>query len=376
MAGWARWPQISKMPAWARWPFFAVFGILILTLVQELGQNETSRLTATSTSQAMLRWCVPILLAGLGGLFSERAGVINIGLEGMMIMGTWFGAWGGYTFGAWQGVFIGMLGGALFGLIHAIATVSFQVDHIVSGVAINILAAGVARFLNVIAYKDVQYASSTASPRIQGDIGIFTMPFLAGGKIGESETFNLLGNIENLDIFLLSDFSGLLLGFTSNISYLTLFALALVPLSVLVLWFTPLGLQMRSVGEYPAGSESLGVNVYLMKYIGVTISGALSGLAGSYLVVAGTGTYLEGQTGGRGFIGLASMLFGNYKPFGVLMGSGLFGFADALQPPQHQAPRLPSLSPAPAPSPSPPLRRPPRLRRPAMRRPWPRRASP
>jgi simple sugar transport system permease protein len=224
-----------------------------------------------------------------------------------------------------------MLGGALFGLIHAIATVSFQVDHIVSGVAINILAAGVARFLNVIAYDGVPYASSTASPRIQGDIGIFTMPFLAGGKIGESDTFNLLGSLENLDLFLVSDFAGLLLGFVSNVSYLTLFALALVPISVLVLWYTPLGLQMRSVGEYPAGSESLGVNVYLMKYIGVTISGALSGLAGSYLVVAGTGTYLEGQTGGRGFIGLASMLFGNYKPFGVLMGSGLFGFADALQ---------------------------------------------
>jgi simple sugar transport system permease protein len=198
-------------------------------------------------------------------------------------------------------------------------------------VAINILAAGVARFLNVIAYDGVPYASSTASPRIQGDIGIFTMPFLAGGKIGESDTFNLLGSLENLDLFLVSDFAGLLLGFVSNVSYLTLFALALVPISVLVLWYTPLGLQMRSVGEYPAGSESLGVNVYLMKYIGVTISGALSGLAGSYLVVAGTGTYLEGQTGGRGFIGLASMLFGNYKPFGVLMGSGLFGFADALQ---------------------------------------------
>jgi simple sugar transport system permease protein len=198
-------------------------------------------------------------------------------------------------------------------------------------VAINILAAGVARFLNVIAYDGVPYASSTASPRIQGDIGIFTMPFLAGGKIGESDTFNLLGSLENLDLFLVSDFAGLLLGFVSNVSYLTLFALALVPISILVLWYTPLGLQMRSVGEYPAGSESLGVNVYLMKYIGVTISGALSGLAGSYLVVAGTGTYLEGQTGGRGFIGLASMLFGNYKPFGVLMGSGLFGFADALQ---------------------------------------------
>jgi len=309
---------------------YMVFMPVLLVLV--VAQVETySQLTTSGTFGAAVRLAIPILLAGLGGLYSEKTGVVNIGLEGMMIMGTWFGAWGGYTFGAWQGVFIGMLGGALFGLIHAIATVSFQVDHIVSGVAINILAAGVARFLNVIAYKGVPYASSTASPRIQGDIGIFTMPFLAGGKIGETDTFNLLGSLENLDFFLVSDFAGLLLGFVSNISYLTLFALALVPVSILVLWFTPLGLQMRSVGEYPAGSESLGVNVYLMKYIGVTISGSLSGLAGSYLVVAGTGTYLEGQTGGRGFIGLASMLFGNYKPFGVLMGSGLFGFADALQ---------------------------------------------
>lgn len=309
---------------------YLIFTPILLVIV--VAQVETySQLTTSGTFGAAVRLAIPILLAGLGGLYSEKTGVVNIGLEGMMIMGTWFGAWGGYTFGAWQGVFIGMLGGALFGLIHAIATVSFQVDHIVSGVAINILAAGVARFLNVIAYKDVAFASSTASPRIQGDIGIFTMPFLAGGKIGETETPNIIGSIEDLDIFLVSDFAGLILGFLSNISYLTLFALVLVPVSFLVLWFTPLGLQMRSVGEYPAGAESLGVNVYLMKYIGVTISGALSGLAGSYLVVAGTGTYLEGQTGGRGFIGLASMLFGNYKPFGILMGSGLFGFADALQ---------------------------------------------
>ena len=309
---------------------YIIFTPILLVIV--VAQVETySQLTTSGTFGAAIRLSIPILLAGLGGLYSEKTGVVNIGLEGMMIMGTWFGAWGGFTFGAWQGVFIGMLGGALFGLIHAIATVSFQVDHIVSGVAINILAAGVARFLNVIAYQDVAFASSTASPRIQGDIGKFTMPFLAGGKIGERETSNFIGSIEDLDIILISDFAGLLLGFLSNISYLTLFALSLVPVSILILWFTPLGLQMRSVGEYPAGSESLGVNVYLMKYIGVTISGALSGLAGSYLVVAGTGTYLEGQTGGRGFIGLASMLFGNYKPFGILMGSGLFGFADALQ---------------------------------------------
>ena len=141
---------------------------------------------------------------------------------------------------------------------------------------------------------------------------------------------NFLDSLKNLIRFLVSDFAGLVLGFLSNISYFNNFCLD-SSFVCFVFWRTPIGLQMRSVGEYPTGSESLGVNVYLMKYIGVTISGALSGLAGAYLVIAGTGIYLEGQTGGRGFIGLASMLFGNYKPFGILMGSGLFGFADALQ---------------------------------------------
>ena len=309
--------------------YIVITPILLVLIVAQ--REEYSQLTTSGTFGAAIRLAIPIMLAGLGGLFSEKTGVVNIGLEGMMIMGTWFGAWGGFTFGAWQGVFIGMLGGALFGLIHAIATVSFQVDHIVSGVAINILAAGVARFLNVIAFEDIAFASSTASPRITGDIGRLTVPYLAGGEINGQETTNFFGFIENLNVFLISDLAGLILGFFSNISYLTIFALAIVPLSVLILWKTPIGLQMRSVGEYPTGSESLGVNVYLMKYIGVSISGALSGLAGAYLVIAGTGIYLEGQTGGRGFIGLASMLFGNYKPFGILMGSGLFGFADALQ---------------------------------------------
>ena len=309
--------------------YIVITPLLLVLIVAQ--REEYSQLTTSGTFGSAIRLAIPIMLAGLGGLFSEKTGVVNIGLEGMMIMGTWFGAWGGFTYGAWQGVFIGMLGGALFGLIHAIATVSFQVDHIVSGVAINILAAGVARFLNVISFEDVAYASSTASPRITGEIGKMTVPFLAGGPINDEETFNLFGSIENLDIFLISDFAGFILGFLSNISYLTIFALAIVPFSLIILCHTPIGLQMRSVGEYPTGSESLGVNVYLMKYIGVTISGALSGLAGAYLVVGGTGIYLEGQTGGRGFIGLASMLFGNYKPFGILMGSGLFGFADALQ---------------------------------------------
>ena len=125
--------------------YIVITPILLVLIVAQM--EEYSQLTTSGTFGAAIRLAIPIMLAGLGGLFSEKTGVVNIGLEGMMIMGTWFGAWGGFTFGAWQGVFIGMLGGALFGLIHAIATVSFQVDHIVSGVAINILAAGVARFL-------------------------------------------------------------------------------------------------------------------------------------------------------------------------------------------------------------------------------------
>ena len=112
-----------------------------------------------------MRLAIPILLAGLGGIFSERSGVVNIGLEGMMIMGTWFGAWAAWLYGPWYGIMLQVFfGGAMFGLIHAIATVSFQVDHIVSGVAINILAAGVARFLNVVAYAD---QSQRALPNLQ-----------------------------------------------------------------------------------------------------------------------------------------------------------------------------------------------------------------
>ena len=282
--------------------------------------EQYSQLTSSGTFGSALRLSIPILLAGLGGLFSERTGVVNIGLEGMMIMGTWFGAWGGYMYGPWGGVLFGLIGGGLFGLIHAIATVSFQVDHIVSGVAINILAVGAARFFNILAFDGIAFASSTASPRVEGEIGKFNFPYLSGGNFGDNETTSLFANIENADIFLVSDIAALLLGFTSNISYFTILALLIVPLSVFVLWRTPIGLQMRSVGEYPSGSESLGVNVYLMKYIGVIISGCLAGLAGAYLVLEGPNVYLQGQTNGRGFIGLASLLFGNYRPFGVLMG--------------------------------------------------------
>ena len=299
--------------------------IAFIVLIAQVDKYD--QLTTSGTFGAAIRLAIPICLAGLGGMFSERTGVVNIGLEGMMIMGTWFGAWAAWMYGPWYGILAGIIGGAMFGLIHAIGTVTFQVDHIVSGVAINILAAGVARFLNVVAYADQPTQSATQSPRIDGQVGDFTLPYLSGG----SETSNFFGYLQDLDVPFLSDFAGLLLGATSNLSYISIFALTLIPIAAWVLWSTSFGLQMRSVGELPTGSESLGVNVYLMKYIGVMISGGFAGLAGAYLVLESSGIYREGQTAGRGFIGLASMIFGNYKPLGIFLGSGLFGFADALQ---------------------------------------------
>ena len=112
----------------------------MLAAAEALESGGVSRLTSGPAASAMLRWSIPILLAGLGGLYSERAGVVNIGLEGMMILGTWFGAWGTLEWGPWVGMLIGLLGGAVGGLLHAIATVLFGVDHVISGVAINILA--------------------------------------------------------------------------------------------------------------------------------------------------------------------------------------------------------------------------------------------
>ena len=304
--------------------------LLILVVVREItGSNE---LTSSGTFGSALRLAVPILLAGLGGLFAERVGIVNIGLEGMMIFGTWFGAWAGWKFGPWYGAAFGTAGGALGGLIHAVATVTFGVDHVLSGVAINILAAGTTRFLSVIAYSPESGGSATQSPQVAGNVFHFTMPYLAGGPIlGVHSTPDLLGWFERRHWFLVSDVGGVLRGMMYDVSALTIIAVLLIPASFWWFWRTRIGLRMRSVGENPVAADSLGVRVYTMKYIGVTISGVLAGLGGAFLVLEAAGIYREGQTGGRGFIGLASLVFGNWRPGGVGAAAGLFGYADALQ---------------------------------------------
>ncbi|OII59622.1 ABC transporter permease [Streptomyces sp. CC53] len=293
-------------------------GLMLFSLVRVISGAED--LTSVGQVAGALQLAVPIGLAGLGGLWAERAGVVNIGLEGMMILGTWFGAWAGYQWGPWTGVLVGLLGGALGGLIHAIMTVTFNVNHIVSGVAITILATGATRYLSNFTFAEAAGGSSKQSPRID-PIERITVPGLS----------DWLSDLQEKHWFFVSDLAGVLGGLVTNLSLLTVIALLLVPGTWWVLWRTGFGLRLRSCGENPVAAESLGVNVYKYKYIAVLVSGALAGLGGAFLAIVSTGIYQEGQTGGRGYIGLAAMIFGNWMPGGLALGAGLFGFTDSLK---------------------------------------------
>ncbi|MFF1292122.1 MULTISPECIES: ABC transporter permease [unclassified Streptomyces] len=296
-----------------------ISGVLILTSVVRLITGADG-ITSTGQMSTALRSAVPIGLAGLGGLWAERAGVVNIGLEGMMILGTWFGAWAGYQWGPWTGVLVGIIGGALGAVLHAIATVTFNVNHIVSGVALNILALGTTRYLSKYTFEEAAQGSSKQSPPIES-LGTFDVPGLS----------SWLATLNQKHWFLVSDIAGLVGGLITDLSPLTVVAIALVPATWYVLWRTSFGLRLRSCGENPIAAESLGVNVYKYKYIAVIISGGFAGLGGAFLSIVSSNVYLDGQTAGRGYIGLAAMIFGNWMPGGLALGAGLFGYTDSLK---------------------------------------------
>jgi len=316
-------PRFNALPTAIKWMVYALLGILLLTIVQSIG--DTDKLTSAPISREMLRWSLPVLLAGLGGLFADRAGVVNIGLEGMMILGMWFGAWGALEYGPWAGVVIGTVGGAAGGLLHALATVTFGVDQIISGVAINILAPAGTRYLS----QEV-FGSPTQSPRTTG-IGDWDVPFLAGGSIFGWDSPDILLTVANWNWWFVSDVADFSRGLLRGTSILAIIAVALVPISAWVLWRTRFGLRLRISGEQPQAGESQGVNIYAYKYAAVIISGALAGLGG--VVISSpelSGQFLEGNSGGRGFIGLAAVIFGNWRPLGILLGALLYGYVFGL----------------------------------------------
>ena len=235
-----------------------------------------------------IRLATPVWICAIGAIWSERSGVVNIGLEGMMLTGAFWGAVGTFYAGPGMGIVAAVAAGVFLALLHAVVTITCRVDQIVSGVAVNILAYGLGRFF---CYSI--FGMAGASPHLNG------LPKLSVG-------------------------SG------SDLSWLVPGSLILAALTWLVLERTVFGLRLRAVGENPAAADSLGINVVTYRYAGVLLSGAFAGLAGAYLAIEHTGMYVEGMTQGKGFIALAAMIFGNWNPIGAMAAASLFGVSEAV----------------------------------------------
>jgi len=249
---------------------------------------------------AALRMATPIAFASLGGIFSERAGIINIGLEGMMLTSAFTGVTVSYfTLNPWLGVLAAVLVGGLLGLFHALLTVKFIGNQIVSGTGINIFAVGFTAYMS-----QILWGSRGASESVQG-LKVVSVPLLK-------------------DIPIIGD----IIGAHTPLVYLMLIVTVL---SYIVLFRTPIGLRIRAVGEHPAAADTAGINVFKIKYLCLLVSGMLAGLGGAFLSLGHLNLFAWGMTGGRGFIAMAAMIFGKWMPFGAFGASVLFGFADALQ---------------------------------------------
>jgi simple sugar transport system permease protein len=248
---------------------------------------------------ATLRYATPLTFAAIGGMFSERSGVVNIGLEGMMLMGAFFGILGADKLGSWPlGLLAALLAGGLTALIHAFFSIQLRADQIVSGTAINFLALGVTGYFFVDVYGD--QGTGEGIPRIP-DV---TLPLIK-------------------DIPFVGDVIG-----TMNL--MVWVSIALLFVSYIVMFRTPIGLRIRAVGEHPRAADTVGISVYSVRYACVVLSGMLAAAGGAYLSIGFLGSFNENMTAGRGFIALAALIFGNWRPFGAFGAALLFGFSSAL----------------------------------------------
>jgi simple sugar transport system permease protein len=306
---------------------FVLIGIGAMSAARILSDNPD--LTSSGTFGVGLRTAAPIALAGLAGLVAERSGTVNIGIEGMMIMGTVWAGWWGWQYGPWMALLGGIIGGMLAALLMSLATTTFGVNHIVAGVAINLIAPGVARFMASELFVGTQGGSVTSSPGNSGSIGSFTVPFLSGGDLFGWQSPDILGWFEDTGWFLVADVAGLAKGLTTAVTWDVVITIALFFGISYLLWHMRLGLRLRFAGERPAAADSLGVSVHTMRWIGMAMSGALAGMGGAVLVLF-SNRYLENQVTGRGFLGLATMIFGNWMPAGTAIGAGLFGYAQGI----------------------------------------------
>lgn len=280
-----------------------LIGVIAFTFVVAFltwaAQDKSFNLTGMLSS-SLVR-ATPIALAALCGVISERAAVINIGVEGIMLMSAQAAV---VTATIFQNLYIGLIAailvGGLVSAFHAFLVIRFKVDQIVSGVAINIFGAG---FTSFISSKFLQSATDTLNN--SGTFPIISIPILSKIPVLGPTLFE-----NNIIVYLM---------------------LILVIVMHILLFYTPWGLRTRAVGEHPKAADTLGVNVYLMRYVNVIIGGMIAGLGGAYFTIGSVGRFDELMTSGKGFIGLAAMIFGKWNPIGAFSSSLIFGFADSLQ---------------------------------------------
>lgn len=274
--------------------------------------NVISILQILVTSSLM--YSTPLILTAIAGTFSERSGVVNIGLEGIMVMGafgaavfnlSFFSTFGEAT--PWIATIFGGVIGILFSLLHALATVNLRADHIVSGTALNLLAPGLAVFLVRVFYGKAQTGPLSES------FGITSIPLL--------KDIPIIGDI-----------------FFTNVTPLGYLAILVGIIGWVVLFKTPFGLRLRAVGEHPVAAETVGINVYLYKYAGVIISGFLGGMGGAIQAQAISNEFGALVISGQGFMAMAAMIFGKWNPIGVTFAAIFFGFAQSLSRVGHYIP--------------------------------------
>ncbi|TAH49413.1 MAG: ABC transporter permease [Chloroflexota bacterium] len=290
-------------------------GIILFAVIIGVPQYAPT-LIATSMIATTLRVAAPLTLGALSGIFCERAGVVNIAIEGMMLMAAFFGFLGSiYTnqfllanggldetarvaISLGVGVVLAIFSGAMTGLLHAVLSVTYKVDQIISGTVINILAVGITGFLN----RALFFQGSI--PHAPGVLPIIKIPVLSDLPV---------------------------VGPVFQQQPIAVASILFVFIAHFVLFYTRWGLRTRSVGEHPRAADTLGINVIRMRYANVIIGGCIAGLAGAYFTLESVPSFEPLLTNGRGFIALAAMIFGNWNPFGAWAAALLFGSAQALQ---------------------------------------------
>ncbi|MHC0054601.1 ABC transporter permease [Actibacterium sp. D379-3] len=283
-----------------RWTALSLgFGLALAVAAFLVWATADKSFSLTGMLQATMVRAVPIALGGLAGVLCERVAVTNIAIEGMLLAGAFTGALMGSLIGGWGGLLSAVVIGGIFGFILAALVVTYRMDQIIAGVVINLFVAGVTSYVSSQVFQEHRYLNNAAVFRsikipVLGDIPVIGPMFF------------------NQNIFVYG-------------------TLVMVAVATYYLFYTRSGLRARAVGEHPRAADTLGINVYRIRYINVILGGMVAGFGGAWFTLGSVGRFDENMTGGRGYIGLAAMIFGRWHPVGALMAALIFGFTDSLQ---------------------------------------------